>query len=134
MRGTSIFGRRRTALVAWRLLRRSYADYGRQTVLPFLTFEYIDITGDKDILNSVQKYLVSQPLEPNAESRLESPDRSRIGESLLSHIKRAIDSALVFGKDGLLLIGGGDWNDALNEIGMQRKGESVWLSMLPSMY
>ncbi len=97
--------------------------------LPFLTFEYIDITGDKDILNSVQKYLVSQPLEPNAESRLESPDRSRIGESLLSHIKRAIDSALVFGKDGLLLIGGGDWNDALNEIGMQRKGESVWLSM-----
>ena len=97
--------------------------------LAFLTFEYIDYTGDKDILNTVQRYLISQPLEQNQESRLESPSRSNMGESLYTHIKRAIDSSLKFGKDGLLLIGGGDWNDALNEIGMRQKGESVWLSM-----
>ncbi|MDE5549356.1 MAG: hypothetical protein K2J13_03790, partial [Clostridia bacterium] len=97
--------------------------------LPFLTFEYIEFTGDTNILNGVQKYLTSQPLDQNQESRLDSPEKSRIGESLLTHIKRAIDSSLKFGKDGLLLIGGGDWNDALNEIGMRQKGESVWLSM-----
>ncbi|MDE5990283.1 MAG: hypothetical protein K2H36_01730, partial [Clostridia bacterium] len=97
--------------------------------LAFLTFEYIDFTGDKDILNSVQKYLKSQPLDQSQESRLESPQRSQMGESLYTHIKRAIDATLKYGKDGLLLIGGGDWNDALNEIGVQQKGESVWLSM-----
>ena len=97
--------------------------------LAFLTFEYIDFTGDKNILNSVQKYLVSAPLDQNQEARLDSPSKSQIGESLLTHIKRAIDSSLKFGKDGLLLIGGGDWNDALNEIGIRQKGESVWLSM-----
>lgn len=98
--------------------------------LPLLTFEYIDFTGDSQILNSVQKYLISLPLEERAESRLEVPQKSQVGESLLSHIKRAIDATLRYGERGLLLIGGGDWNDALNEIGMQNKGESVWLSML----
>ncbi|MDE5756261.1 MAG: hypothetical protein K2I23_04155, partial [Clostridia bacterium] len=98
--------------------------------LPLLTFEYIDFTGDSSILNSIQKYLISLPLEERAESRLEVPQKSQVGESLLSHIKRAIDATLHYGERGLLLIGGGDWNDALNEIGMQNKGESVWLSML----
>ncbi|MDE6275752.1 MAG: hypothetical protein K2M75_04355 [Clostridia bacterium] len=98
--------------------------------LPLLTFEYIDFTGDNLILTSIQKYLVSTPLEDMAESRLEVPQKSQVGESLLSHIKRAIDATLRYGERGLLLIGGGDWNDALNEIGMQNKGESVWLSMI----
>lgn len=98
--------------------------------LPFVTFEYIDFTGDSSILNNIQKYLISPPLEQREESRLESPQKSHIGESLLSHIKKAIDATLKYGERGLLLIGGGDWNDALNEIGMQYKGESVWLSMM----
>lgn len=97
--------------------------------LPFITFAYIDFTGDADILNCVQKYLISPQLDSGAESRLENPSKSEMGESLLSHIKRAIDSSLRYGAHSLLLIGGGDWNDALNEIGMRGKGESVWLSM-----
>lgn len=97
--------------------------------LAYLTFEYINFTGDKMILNSVQRYLTAPPLDDGVEGRLESPEKSRIGESLLSHIKRAIDETLKYGSNGLLLIGGGDWNDALNEIGIRRKGESVWLSM-----
>jgi len=32
------------------------------------------------------------------------------------------------GTHGLCLIGDGDWNDALNEIGKKGRGESVWLS------
>lgn len=97
--------------------------------LPLLTFEYIDFTGDAQILNSIQKYLVSSPLDERTEGRLETPQKSQVGESLLSHIKRAIDATLHYGERGLLLIGGGDWNDALNEIGMRNRGESVWLSM-----
>lgn len=94
-----------------------------------LTFEYIDFTGDKSILNCIAKYLISAPLPIGEEARLETPEKSAMGESLLSHIRRAIDATLQYGDNGLLLIGGGDWNDALNEIGMQNKGESVWLSM-----
>ena len=36
--------------------------------------------------------------------------------------------ALRFGEHGLPLIGSGDWNDGMNLIGMQGKGESVWLA------
>jgi len=32
-----------------------------------------------------------------------------------------------FGKHGLPLIGGGDWNDGMDKVGIEGKGESVWL-------
>ncbi len=97
--------------------------------LPYLAFEYAEYTGDESILDERIKYLVSPPLNTVDEGRLEVPDESNMSESLIGHIKRAIDSVLKYGDDGLLLIGGGDWNDALNEIGVREKGESVWLSM-----
>ena len=31
------------------------------------------------------------------------------------------------GKNGLPLMGGGDWNDGMNKVGIKGKGESVWL-------
>jgi cyclic beta-1,2-glucan synthetase len=34
---------------------------------------------------------------------------------------------LRFGARGLPLMGSGDWNDGMNLVGMQGKGESVWL-------
>jgi len=34
---------------------------------------------------------------------------------------------LRFGEHGLPLIGTGDWNDGMNLVGMQGKGESIWL-------
>ena len=36
--------------------------------------------------------------------------------------------ALRFGEHGLALMGSGDWNDGMNLVGIQGKGESVWLS------
>ena len=97
--------------------------------LPLLAFEYVEHTGDKSLLEERVKYLISSPLNPQEESRLEVPQISKMGESVFNHIKRAIDSTLKYGQNGLLLIGGGDWNDAINEIGMREKGESIWLSM-----
>jgi cyclic beta-1,2-glucan synthetase len=40
---------------------------------------------------------------------------------------RAIDKGLTIGAHGLPLIGGGDWNDGMNRVGIQGRGESVWL-------
>ena len=48
--------------------------------------------------------------------------------SLLEHCRRAIARSATSGPHGLPLIGGGDWNDGLNRVGLGGKGESVWLA------
>ena len=48
--------------------------------------------------------------------------------SLWEHCLRALNLALEnLSPRGLPLIGGGDWNDGLNAVGVQSRGESVWL-------
>ncbi len=41
---------------------------------------------------------------------------------------RAIERGFKFGEHGLPLIGCGDWNDGMNRVGNQGRGESVWLA------
>lgn len=51
-------------------------------------------------------------------------------ESVFLHAKKGIDYLLNnLGNHNLVLWGGGDWNDSLNNCGMKGIGESVWLSM-----
>lgn len=97
--------------------------------LPYVVCEYVAHTGDESILSETCAYLSGEPLGEMQEARLEHGRYFGASEKLLLHMQRAIDSALVTGEHGLLLIGGGDWNDALNEIGMRGRGESVWLTM-----
>jgi cellobiose phosphorylase len=47
---------------------------------------------------------------------------------LYEHGVRAILHALRFGSHGLPLMGSGDWNDGMNLVGIEGKGESVWLA------
>ena len=47
--------------------------------------------------------------------------------SIFEHGIRAIDRSLKYGAHGLPLIGSGDWNDGMNRVGHQGRGESVWL-------
>lgn len=101
--------------------------------LPYLVSEYVKNTSDITILGEKVGYLVSDPLEKGVEGRMETPDEGVMPESLLEHCRKAIKNALQFGEHGLLKIGSGDWNDALNAIGMQGRGESVWLSMFAYM-
>src|SRR4029077_16544999 len=44
------------------------------------------------------------------------------------HCALALDSSLATGQHGLPLIGTGDWNDGMNRVGVEGKGESVWLA------
>ena len=56
------------------------------------------------------------------------PLRSRDKDTLLGHCARAIDYTLDrFGAHGLPLMGSGDWDDGMNLIGAQGRGESVWV-------
>ncbi|MFW6052888.1 MAG: GH36-type glycosyl hydrolase domain-containing protein [Desulfosalsimonas sp.] len=47
--------------------------------------------------------------------------------SLYEHCLRAIYKASTSGGHGIPLMGAGDWNDGMNRVGIQGKGESIWL-------
>lgn len=93
--------------------------------LPYMTAQYVKITGDESVLSENAPYLKSAPLEPGEKDRYEEPEVTDWEETLLSHCLRAIDS-VGFGEHGLPLMGGGDWNDGMDRVGGE-KGESVWL-------
>ena len=48
--------------------------------------------------------------------------------SIYDHCVRALRRASTAGPHGLPLIGSGDWNDGMNRVGIEGKGESVWLA------
>jgi len=61
------------------------------------------------------------------DSYYDLPNRSEESGSLYQHCVRAILRGLTFGEHGLPLIGTGDWNDGMNLVGKQGKGESIWM-------
>jgi cyclic beta-1,2-glucan synthetase len=95
--------------------------------LPFVTQFYLDVTGDAASLDEQVPFLHAPPLEPEQhDSYIQS---AQVGESasLYEHCVRALDHSLAFGEHGLPLMGMGDWNDGMNSVGDEGKGESVWL-------
>ena len=95
--------------------------------LPYAVAEYIRFTGDKDFLFEEIPYLSDAPLEEGENERYMTPKESMLRENLYQHCVRAIDRALKYGEHGIPLMGGGDWNDGMNAVGIDGKGESVWL-------
>ena len=95
--------------------------------LPFITADYITITGDMGILDEQLEYLEDAELDIDEKDRYNSPPLSEKRESLYEHCIRAIERAARFGRHGLPLIGGGDWNDGMDKVGQEGEGESVWL-------
>jgi len=84
-------------------------------------------TGDTGVLNESIHFLEGRPVNPEDDSYYDLPLRSDTKASLYQHCVRAILHALRFGEHGLPLMGSGDWNDGMNLVGMEGKGESIWL-------
>jgi len=97
--------------------------------LPYVTADYIETTGDTGILEEIIPFLESPPLLPEERARYENAAVSEERGTLMQHCLRAIKNALKYGEHNLLLLGSGDWNDGLDYIGEQGKGESVMVSM-----
>lgn len=95
--------------------------------LPLAASRYVEVTGDYAVLDEPVSYLQGRALNPGEESYYDLPVRSELVESLYQHCKRALDHALQWGPHSLPLMGSGDWNDGMNRVGEQGKGESVWL-------
>ncbi|MFO0810750.1 MAG: hypothetical protein U0746_19140 [Gemmataceae bacterium] len=103
--------------------------------LAWAVVEYLAATDDDSILDERTPYLESDkpfpPLPADKHGMGFDPLRSARNDTLYRHCLRAIDLVLEkrLGAHGLPLIGTGDWNDGLDEIGSQGRGESVWLGL-----
>jgi cyclic beta-1,2-glucan synthetase len=95
--------------------------------LPYAVAEYLSATGDERVLDEVVPFLEAPPLAPEETEAYLLPRVSNTRAPLFDHAVRAIDRALKYGPHGLPLIGSGDWNDGMDRVGHEGRGESVWL-------
>lgn len=96
--------------------------------LPYVTAHYVEVTGDWSILQESVPFLEGPALASGEQERMFVPSISAHRSPLLDHCRRAIEQAWKLGPHGLPLIGSGDWNDGLNRVGVDGRGESVWLA------
>ncbi len=96
--------------------------------LPFVVNFYVKFTGDYSILNEEIPFIEASELAPDQEDAYIHPDPSEEKGTLFEHCSRALDRSLKVGAHGLPLIGCGDWNDGMNRVGHEGKGESVWVA------
>ena len=95
--------------------------------LPWVTAEYVLATGDVAILAVPVPFLTGEPLRRDEDDRYAQFEVSAGSAPLLEHCRRALERAATHGKHGLPLMGEGDWNDGMNRVGSEGRGESVWL-------
>lgn len=97
--------------------------------LPYVTAQYVKETGDAGVLEEMAGYLRDVEIPEGQEDWYGIPERSECRESLYAHCMRALRRAgSRLGSHGLPLMGTGDWNDGMNRVGREGRGESVWLA------
>ena len=95
--------------------------------LAYVAAHYIETSGDTGVLDESLPFLQGPALAEDQHDALFLPTTSQESVSLYEHCARALDASLAVGIHGLPLMGTGDWNDGMNRVGEQGRGESVWL-------
>ena len=96
--------------------------------LPFVVEHYVRVTGDESVLDEQVPYLAMRPLGPDEHEVYELPRVSERMGSVYEHCVVALRKGSTAGEHGLPLIGSGDWNDGMNRVGVDGRGESVGLA------
>ena len=98
--------------------------------LAYATAHYVKVTGDIAVLEEVTPYLAGDILASGEHERFFQPAPTEEMGDIYEHCARALDASLAIGQHRLPLIGAGDWNDGMNRVGENGRGESVWLGWL----
>lgn len=96
--------------------------------LPYAVSHYIKVSGDTGVLEETAPFLEGPALAPEHDDAYFEPVQSARQATLFEHCALALDLSLETGSHGLPLMGSGDWNDGMNRVGNQGRGESVWLA------
>ncbi|MGB4581416.1 MAG: glucoamylase family protein [Coriobacteriia bacterium] len=95
--------------------------------LPYVTAEYIRATGDLSVLDVETPFLEGPAIPEGREDLYLQPCPSLQVATVYDHCLAALRLAPL-GVHGLPLMGGGDWNDGMNRVGIGGRGESVWMA------
>jgi cyclic beta-1,2-glucan synthetase len=96
--------------------------------LPFVTAYYVETTGDIAILQAEEPFRKGPPLKEGEDERYNQYELTEQSYTVYEHCSRALGKGMTSGKHGLPLMGSGDWNDGMNRVGIEGRGESVWVA------
>ena len=95
--------------------------------LCYCVAHYLEVTDDRAVLDQVVPFLDGPPLGADESDNFFQPTVDDESASLFEHCARALEQSLAIGVHGLPLFGSGDWNDGMNRVGAEGRGESIWL-------
>lgn len=99
--------------------------------LAFATASYIQTSGDTSILDERVAFIDGPRLAADQHDAYFQATVADESATLFEHCARGLDQCLTLtGAHGMPLMGTGDWNDGMNRVGEDGKGESVWLGWL----
>jgi cyclic beta-1,2-glucan synthetase len=91
--------------------------------------QYCRTTGDFAFLDETLPFIEGAELSPGQHDAFFKPRVSSDGASLYEHAALGLDLAIKrTGNHGLPLMMAGDWCDKMNRVGVEGRGESVWLA------
>ena len=96
--------------------------------LVYATGRYVGASGDTAILSEEVAFLSAAPLGDDEEDRYALFEPGSERATLFEHCRRALARGVTAGAHGLPLMGTGDWNDGMDRVGREGRGESVWLA------
>ena len=96
--------------------------------LPWACVHHVRASGELALLDESVPFLEGRAIAPGAEDAYDTPTISAQAATVYEHAALTLDRSMAVGVHGLPLMGSGDWNDGMNRVGIEGRGESVWLA------